>query len=282
MLGCTCGRRERPPALCAVWAWYPLAYGRVPSPPFARCGMGRFLRRTGERRGAAVSVASVRRTQETRLGAGGGGFCRWVAWYILGYMRRVMMRYGVACRVWDGISWDRPAVGAGLPRPRRVRPPLAPWGRDCPVPPRVSVASVQRMRETRLAAPGGGFCRWVAWYILGYMRRVMMRYGVACRVWDGISWDRPAVGAGLPRPRRVRPLPSRQARHRARRSRHGGGAAPCTPRAMGAGLPRARRAQAFRAAFRRKKRGMFHPAPTTAGPPARTSRQRFGGPQPSK
>ena len=90
----------------------------------------------------------------------------------------------------------------------------------------VSVASVRRTQETRLGAGGGGFCRWVAWYILGYMRRVVMRYGVAWRVWDGISWDRPAVGAGLPRPRRVRPLPLRQARHRARRSRHGGGAAP--------------------------------------------------------
>ena len=176
--------------------------------------------------GAAVSVASVRRTQETRLGAGGGGFCRWVAWYILGYMRRVVMRYGVAWRVWDGISWDRPAVGAGLPRPRRVRHGCG----AVPCTPRVSVASGLPPQETRLGAGGGGFCRWVAWYILGYMRRVVMRYGMAWRVWDGISWDMPAVGAGLPRPRRARPLPPRQARLRARRSRHGGGAAPCTPR----------------------------------------------------
>ena len=68
----TCGRRARPPALCAVWAWSPLAYvllrtcgpkgppalcalfsrsplacGRVPYPPYARCGMGRLC---GERR----------------------------------------------------------------------------------------------------------------------------------------------------------------------------------------------------------------------------------------
>ena len=146
-------------------------------------------------------------------------------------------RCDAAWRVWDGISWDMPAVGAGLPRPRRVRPrpprqarPRARRSRHgcgaAPCTPRVSVASVQRMRETRLGAGGGGFCRWVAWYIPGYMRRVVMRYGVAWRVWDGISWDMPAVGAGLPRPRRVRPLPPRQARPRARRSRHGGGSAP--------------------------------------------------------
>ena len=43
----TCGRCERPPALCAVWARSPLACGRVPYPPYARCGMGRLC---GERR----------------------------------------------------------------------------------------------------------------------------------------------------------------------------------------------------------------------------------------
>ena len=43
----TGGRRERPPALCAVWARSPLACGRVPYPPYARCGIGRLC---GERR----------------------------------------------------------------------------------------------------------------------------------------------------------------------------------------------------------------------------------------
>ena len=43
----TCGRHERPPALCAVWARSPLACGRVPYPPYARYGMGRLC---GERR----------------------------------------------------------------------------------------------------------------------------------------------------------------------------------------------------------------------------------------
>lgn len=42
----TCGRRERPHALCPLFSWYPLACGRVPSPPSARCGMGRLC---GER-----------------------------------------------------------------------------------------------------------------------------------------------------------------------------------------------------------------------------------------
>ena len=43
----TCGRRERPPALCALFSRSPLACGRVPYPPYARCGMGRLC---GERR----------------------------------------------------------------------------------------------------------------------------------------------------------------------------------------------------------------------------------------
>ena len=43
----TCGRCERPHALCAVWARSPLACGRIPYPPYARCGMGRLC---GERR----------------------------------------------------------------------------------------------------------------------------------------------------------------------------------------------------------------------------------------
>ena len=41
-------------------------------------------------------------------------------------------------------------------------------------------------------------------------------------------------------------------------------------------------ARAFRAPIWRKKRGMFHRPARYAGPTARTSRQRFGGPQPSK
>ena len=43
----TGGRHERPPALCALFSRSPLACGRVPYPPYARCGMGRLC---GERR----------------------------------------------------------------------------------------------------------------------------------------------------------------------------------------------------------------------------------------
>ena len=104
----TCGRRERPPALCAVFSWSPLACGRVPYPPYAHYGMGRLC---GERRrrkrferlkGARnaprrtpqlsppghapphrptkaplrASVSSVQRTQETRQAANGGTYRR--------------------------------------------------------------------------------------------------------------------------------------------------------------------------------------------------------------
>ena len=41
----------------------------------------------------------------------------------------------------------------------------------------------------------------------------------------------------------------------------------------GPSLRRTEAARAFRAPIWRKKRGMFHPAPTAAGPPARTSRR---------
>ena len=52
----TCGRRERPHALCALFSRSPLACGRVPYPPYARCGMGRLC---GERRADGASVASA-------------------------------------------------------------------------------------------------------------------------------------------------------------------------------------------------------------------------------
>ena len=39
-----------PPALCPLFSWYPLAYGRVPSPPYARCGMGRLCGERGSLR----------------------------------------------------------------------------------------------------------------------------------------------------------------------------------------------------------------------------------------
>ena len=230
-----------------------------------------------------VSVSSVLPTQETRLGAGGGG------------CRRAMLvvpagKGAAACaRSRRGRRVPAPtarAMGAGLARHvarKRFERPSdarnAAWGgrwrispghaccpsrqgsrRARPLPPRqarprayrsrhggvaapvlrrASVSSVQRMRETRLGAGGGAY------------RRALL-------------------SPPRQKPRRVRPLPPRQARPRAYRSRHGGGAGPACC------------AQAFRASFRRKKRGLGQEVADAAGPCARTSRQRFGGPQPSK
>ena len=234
----TCGRRERPPALCAVWAWSPLACGRVPYPPYARCGMGRLC---GERMGpgcAAVSVASDRREQETRLGAGVGGWPRpplaaWgaglhrpavrhggrgctgpatcerfacpkdarnAAW---GRRRRFMPMgcaiypriYVARCdAVWRGVSRlgryilgyarHAPAPAAAGASPR---PPLAPWGAGLAR--HAARKRFERPKDARNAAWDG---RWrfmpmgCAIYPRIYVR-VVMRYGVACRVWDGIS-----------------------------------------------------------------------------------------------
>ena len=96
----TCGRHARPPALCAVWAWSPLACGRVPYPPYARYGMGRLC---GERR---------RRER-----------------------------------------FERPCGARNAPRrtPRLSPPGHAPPHRPTKAPLRVSVSS--GTRETRLAAP---------------------------------------------------------------------------------------------------------------------------------
>ena len=54
--------------LCAVFSWYPLACGRVPYPPYARCGIGRLC---GERRagGASVSSAFMRKKRGLRQAA---------------------------------------------------------------------------------------------------------------------------------------------------------------------------------------------------------------------
>ena len=58
------------------------------------------------------------------------------------------------------------------------------------------------------------------------------------------------------------------------------GASPRPPRAPCARTsPATRTAPAFRASFRRKKRGLGQEVADAAGPCARTSRQRFGGPQ---
>ena len=155
----TCGRRERPPALCAVWAWSPLACGRVPYPPYARCGMGRLC---GERMGpgcAAVSVASDRREQETRLGAGVGGWPRppLAAWGA--GLHRPAVRHG-------GRGCTGPATCERFACPKDAR--NAAWGRrrrfmpmGCAIYPRIYVA--------RCDAVWRGVSR-LGRYILGYAR----------------------------------------------------------------------------------------------------------------
>ena len=132
----TCGRRERPPALCAVFSWSPLAYGRVPYPPYARCGMGRLC---GERRADGASVSSAFMRKKRGLGqevADAAGPC------LLSQPAREPPRAPAPA-----------AAGASL------CPPLCVMGGGAaPVLLRASVSSVQRMQETRLGAGGGG-CR---------------------------------------------------------------------------------------------------------------------------
>ena len=267
--------------------------------------MGRLC---GERMGpgcAAVSVASDRREQETRLGAGGG--CRWGILFTLpgkgpaadGRARR--LRHGGR-----GCTGPLCAMrGGAAPALRRMAAPAAcvMGGGAAPVLLRASVSSVQRMRETRLGAGGGAYRRAMLVVPAGKGAAACARSRRGRRVPAPTAR---AMGAGLARhvarkrfecpkdarnaawgrrrrispghaccpsrqgSRRVRPLPPRQARRCAHRSRHGGGAGPACC------------AQAFRAPLRRKKRASPHPAVHIAGPCARTSRQRFGGPQPSK
>ena len=125
----TCGRRERLPALCALWAWSPLACGWVPSPPYARCGMGRLC---GERR----RRERCERPQGARNAARG---------------TRRLSPPGHA-------PAHRPAEAPPrAPAPAAVgaspRPPLAPWVRFAPVPPHASVSSARREQETRHVPP---------------------------------------------------------------------------------------------------------------------------------
>ena len=159
----TCGRRERPPALCALWAWSPLACGRVPYPPYARCGMGRLC---GERR---------RRKRFERPSGARNAAC------------------STAPLATPGLP-PAPAAGRSAARARSRR------GRRVPAPtaramgaqrPRASVSSAHLAQETRLAAP-----------------RSCPRRATLLRT-------------ARQKPRRARPLPPRQARLRAHRSRHG-------------------------------------------------------------
>ena len=123
----TCGRRERPPALCAVWARSPLAYVKG-SLPFDRSLWHR---------------PSLRRTQATRA--------------LRAPERRKKRVSPHPAAVPAGPCSLSQSAEAPLhaPAPAAVgaspRPPLAPWVRASPPPLRASVSS--GTQETRLAAP---------------------------------------------------------------------------------------------------------------------------------
>ena len=122
----TCGRRERPPALCAVWARSPLAYVKG-SLPFDRSLWHR---------------PSLRRTQATRA--------------LRAPERRKKRVSPHPAAVPAGPCSLSQSAEAPLhaPAPAAVgaspRPPLAPWVRASPPPLRASVSSVQRREGKRV------------------------------------------------------------------------------------------------------------------------------------
>ncbi len=122
----TCGRHERPPALCAVWARSPLAYVKG-SLPFDRSLWHR---------------PSLRRTQATRA--------------LRAPERRKKRVSPHPAAVPAGPCFLSQSAKAPLhaPAPAAVgaspRPPLAPWVRASPPPLRASVSSVQRREGKRV------------------------------------------------------------------------------------------------------------------------------------
>ena len=190
--------------LCAVFSLSPLAYGRVPYPPYARYGMGRLC---GERMGpgcAAVSVASDRREQETRLGAGVGGWPRpplapWGAG-----LHRPAVRHG-------GRGCTGPATCERFACPKDAR--NAAWdGRwrfmpmGCAIYPRIYVA--------RCDAVWRGVSR-LGRYILGYARHAPAPAAAGASPRPPLApW-----GAGLHRPCRARAFRVSKG-HRKRASSH--------------------------------------------------------------
>ena len=138
-----------PPALCPLWARSPLAFGRVPYPPCARCGMGRFC---GERWGRGFARPGC---------CGGGSHGRPFR------VRPRCARYGLGCRSLSGGSHTHPGrsiVAAGTGRALRsfLSPPsgrFATFGGKCPqgtrFPPVPSLAvAVGRRRAGRGGALG--------------------------------------------------------------------------------------------------------------------------------
>ena len=185
----------------------------------------------------------------------------------------------VAARsLWHGPPLRRTTAARAFRAPiwRKKRgsrhPAAVPAGpRSCAPPGRSPAARARSRRGRRVPAPTaramGAFCPGPA--ARQRFERPSGARNAACRTRRRISpGHAPATAAGRS-----------AARARSRRGRRV--PAP-TARAVGAHLPRSRRTPAFRAPGGRKKRGMFHRPARYAGPTARTSRQRFGGPQPSK
>ena len=121
--------------LCAVWAGSPLAYGRVPYPPYARCGMGRLC---GERK---------RRKRCERLKGARNAAC--------GRQRRIPQELCSPRPVRSPAARARSCRGRRVPAPTaRAARPHQPRN-----PHRASVSSARRAQETRLAAPRSGLRR---------------------------------------------------------------------------------------------------------------------------
>ena len=185
------------------------------------------------------------------------------------------------------------AMGAGLLRARR-----ASWVRGCPV--HAARKRFERPSAARNAARGTRR-RFLPMGCVVYPRIYAARCdavwrGVACLGWYIVGYARhgcgpapapprapvPVAAGASPRPPlapwgRDCPGPAACARFRLGRRV----SAPAA-RAVGAGLPRPRTAQAFRAPLGARNAARRTAPLALPEPPARTSRQRFGGPQPSK
>ena len=164
----TCGRHERPPALCAVWARSPLAYVKG-SLPFDRSLWHRpSLRRTQAARALRAPERRKKRVSPHPAAVPAGPCSS--APSDKGPAARERCERPCGARNASPRTRWRPMPGHAPPhRPAKAppcasasaavdaspRPPLAPWVQASPPPLRASVSSVQRTQETRLAVPRG-------------------------------------------------------------------------------------------------------------------------------
>ena len=152
----TCGHRKRPPALCPLFSWYPLACVKGSLPFDRSLWHGPPLRRTGD----GPSVASARRTQETRLAAPGPEAPRTTPNHPEAPPRQPQPADRRPPRTFAvpsaHISWDIRPSPRQVRMPRRARPLLPQQAR-----PRAS-------RLRRGCAPAPHLRRPFRAYILGY------------------------------------------------------------------------------------------------------------------